>query len=44
MMAITDIMDKTSIEIYQKKKFAIEHGAEQLGEGRDILSILSMSY
>jgi hypothetical protein len=41
-----DIMDKTSTEIFQSKKVALEQGDEallkQVGHGKDIMSILCM--
>ena len=42
---IVDVMDEQSRNIYQGKKAALEKGEEavvqQIGEGRDIMSILS---
>ena len=42
---ITDVMHDTSVEIVKSKKRALEDGEEavagQIGEGKDILSILS---
>jgi hypothetical protein len=41
-----DIMDKTSTEIFQSKKVALQQGNEallkQVGRGKDIMSILCM--
>lgn len=41
---IVDLMDKTSVDIFQSKKAAIEKGEEavlaQIGRGKDIMSIL----
>lgn len=45
---IVDIMDNTSRNILQKKKEAMEKGDEavqsQVGRGKDIMSILRMSW
>jgi hypothetical protein len=39
-------MDKTSVEIYEHKKLALQRGEEavlqQIGRGKDIMSILRM--
>lgn len=44
---IIDIMDKTSAEIFEGKKRALEEGDEavskQVGQGKDMMSILSTS-
>lgn len=44
---ITDIMHNTSVEIIEGKKKALEQGDEavsrQVGQGKDIISILSSS-
>ena len=46
MQQITDILWQKSTEVYQAKKLALEQGDEavtrQLGEGKDIMSILRM--
>jgi tRNA A37 methylthiotransferase MiaB len=43
---IIDIMDKTSVEIYEHKMLALQQGDEavlqQFGRGKDITSILRM--
>ena len=43
---IVDILHETSVEIFESKKAALEAGDEavkqQVGEGKDLLSILSM--
>ena len=42
---IVDIIDNTSVEIFEGKKKALEEGDEtvtqQIGQGKDIMSILS---
>ena len=42
---IIDVMDKTCVEIFENKKRALEEGdelvVEQMGRGKDIMSILS---
>ena len=44
LKSIVDIMHERSVEIYRAKKMALEAGddsvAQQVGEGRDIMSIL----
>ena len=44
--SIVDTLNRRSIEIYEAKKRALEEGDEavtkQIGEGRDIMSILSV--
>jgi hypothetical protein len=44
---MVDLMHVTSVEIYTAKKKALEEGEEaltqQVGQGRDIISILSKS-
>lgn len=41
---IVDVMDRTSIEVFQAKKAALQQGDEavlkQVGRGKDIMSIL----
>ena len=43
---IVDIMDRTSVELFQRKKLALQQGDEavlaQVGRGKDIMSILCM--
>jgi hypothetical protein len=43
---IVDVMDRTSIEIFERKKLAFQQGDEvvlqQIGRGKDIMSILCM--
>ena len=43
---LVDIMHRVSLEIYRQKKRAFEEGDEavmkQIGEGKDIMSLLSM--
>jgi len=43
---IVDVMDKTSVEIYEHKMLALQQGDEavlqQVGRGKDITSILRM--
>ena len=45
---ITDVIHNTSIEIINSKKRALENGdeavAKQMGQGKDILSILSKGF
>lgn len=42
---IVDLIHSTSVEVYESKKKALyagdEHVAKQIGQGKDILSILS---
>ena len=42
-----DVLNNTAIEIFEKKKKALEEGDEsvtqQIGKGKDIMSILSAS-
>lgn len=42
---IIDVLHKTSVEIYESKKKALEEGDEslaaQVGRGKDIMSVLS---
>jgi hypothetical protein len=44
---IVDIMDKTSVEIFEQKRRALEQGdqavLQQVGRGKDIMSILCRS-
>lgn len=44
----TDVMDETSRAVFYHKRQALEKGDEavvhQIGEGRDLMSILSESY
>ena len=44
---MVDVMDRTSIEIFETKRKALEEGdeavAQQMGQGKDIMSILSAS-
>jgi hypothetical protein len=46
LRGIVDVMYNTSIEILEAKKRALQEGdeavARQIGQGRDIISILSM--
>ena len=46
--SIVDVMHQRSVEIYQSKKEALEQGDEavtqQIGEGRDLMSILCEFY
>ena len=41
---VTDIMDRTSVDIYEKKKSALQRGDEavlqQVGNGKDIMALL----
>lgn len=45
---IVDLLDNTSIEIYESKKAALEKGdkalEEQISQGKDIMSILSEDF
>ena len=42
MRDIVDVLHDTSVEIFETKKKALEEGDEaQIGQGKDILSILS---
>lgn len=45
MVEVVDVMDNTSNEVFNARKQAIEKGEEamsqQVGQGKDILSILS---
>jgi hypothetical protein len=45
---VVDVLNKTAIEIFEKKKKALEEGDEavtqQIGKGKDIMSILSAYY
>jgi len=45
MKAIIDILHNTSVEIFESKKHALQEGneglADQIGRGKDIISILS---
>ena len=47
MKAIIDIFHNTSVEIYEAKKRAFQQGNEelaaQIGQGKDIISVLSIS-
>ena len=44
---VTDIMDRTSIDIFEKKRAALKRGDEavlqQLGKGKDIMALLRKS-
>ena len=46
MLSVVDTMDTQSKKIFHSKRAALEKGEEavvhQIGEGRDIMSILSM--
>ena len=45
---VVDVLNDTAIEIFEKKKKALEEGDEavtqQIGKGKDIMSILSTYY
>jgi len=45
---ISDVIHKTAVEIINSKKRALDEGdeavARQIGQGKDILSILSMGF
>ena len=38
---VVDVMDRTSVQIYEERKKALEKGALPEGAGKDILTILS---
>jgi hypothetical protein len=45
---VVDVLNNTAIEIFERKKTALEKGDEavtqQIGKGKDIMSILSAYY
>ena len=45
---VVDVLNNTAIEIFEKKKKALDEGdvavTQQIGKGKDIMSILSAYY